>query len=64
MPSDEIKLDMLEIGNHGHEGCFDEMFNALLEKRLAETDCRENYFAMNMVYGAIESAASGKKIML
>ena len=64
LASDEIKLDMLEIGKHGHEGCFDEMFNALSEGRRAETDCRENYFAMNMVYGAIESAASGTKIKL
>jgi predicted dehydrogenase len=64
LPSDEMKLDMLEIGNHGHEGCFDEMFNALLENRRAETDCRDNYFAMNMVYGAIESAKSGKKVRL
>jgi hypothetical protein len=40
------------------------MFNALLENRCAETDCRDNYFAMNMVYGAIESAASGKKVSL
>jgi len=62
---DEIKLDFLDIGkNHGHFGCFDEMFNALNEKRPAETDCRENYFAMNMVYGAIESAKYGKKILL
>ena len=64
IPSDEIKFDMPEIGKHGHEGCFDEMFSALCENRRAETDCRENYFAMNMVYGAIESAASGKKVKL
>jgi len=65
IPFDEIKLDMLDIGkNHGHDGCFDEMFNALIEKRLAETDCHENYYAMNMVYGAIESAKYGKKVIL
>lgn len=64
IPSDDIKLDMLDIGKHGHEGCFDEMFNALIENRRAETDCHDNYFAMNMVYGAIESAASGKKVKL
>ena len=65
VPFDEIKLDLIDIGkNHGHEGCFDEMFNALIEKRPAETDCRENYYSMNMVYGAIESAKYGKKVML
>ena len=59
------KLKLLEIGkNHQHEGCFDEMFNALIEKRPAETDCHYNYFAMNMVYGAVESAKYGKKVML
>jgi len=65
VPFDEIKLDMLDIGkSHGHEGCFNEMFNALTEKRPAETDCHENYYSMNMVYGAIESAKYGKKIIL
>ena len=65
VPFDEIKLDLVDIGpHHGHEGCFDEMFSALLEGRPAETDCHENYFAMNMVYGAIESAKYGKKVML
>jgi len=65
VPFDEIKLDFVDIGkNHGHQGCFDEMFSALIEKRPAETDCRENYYSMNMVYGAIESAKYGKKVML
>ena len=50
--------------NYGHEGCFDEMFNALIDGRPAETDCNDNYYAMNMVYGAIESAKYNKKIML
>jgi predicted dehydrogenase len=63
--NDIIKLDFLDIGkNHQHEGCFDEMFNALIEKRPAETDCHGNYYAMNMVYGAVESAKYGKKVML
>ena len=65
VPFDEIKLDFIDTAkNHGHEGCFDEMFSALAEGRPAETDCRENYYAMNMVYGAIESAKYGKKVAL
>ena len=66
IPVDEIRLDFdgADNKNHGHEGCFDEMFSALTEKRPAETDCHENYHAMNMVYGAIESAKYGKKIAL
>ena len=55
---------MVELKHTGHEGCFEEMFNALIEKRPAETDCHDNYFAMNMVYGAIESAKYGKKVVL
>jgi predicted dehydrogenase len=59
------KLDFLNIGrNHQHDGCFDEMFAALIENRPAETDCHGNYYSMNMVYGAVESAKYGKKVML
>ena len=65
IPSDQVNIDFLDIGNHhGHEGCFDEMFAALTEQRPAETDCHENYYAVNMVYGAIESAKYGKKVSL
>ncbi|MCL1792873.1 MAG: Gfo/Idh/MocA family oxidoreductase [Oscillospiraceae bacterium] len=65
IPADEIKIAFADDGmRHGHEGCFDEMFAALSEKRPAETDCHENYHSMNMVYGAIESAKYGKKVML
>ena len=62
---DEIKLDFIDADkNRGHRGCFDEMFSALDEKRPAETDCHENFYSMNMVYGAIESAKTGKKVIL
>lgn len=51
-------------GKPGHEGCLDEMFLALKEGRPAETDCRDNVHSMAMVLGAIESAKSGRKVML
>ncbi|MUG44235.1 Gfo/Idh/MocA family protein [Paenibacillus woosongensis] len=51
-------------GKPGHEGCLDEMFLALEEGRPAETDCRDNIHSMAMVLGAIESAKSGRKVML
>jgi len=51
-------------GREGHYGCLDEMFNALLEGRKAETDCADNIKSMAMVFGALESAKKGKKIML
>ncbi|NLO82662.1 MAG: Gfo/Idh/MocA family oxidoreductase [Clostridiales bacterium] len=51
-------------GREGHEGCLDEMFNALLQGRKAETDCTDNIKSMAMVFGALESAKKGQKIML
>lgn len=52
------------IGNEGHAGCLDELFMALIEGRKAETDCSDNIKSMTMVFGAIESARVGKKIIL
>jgi predicted dehydrogenase len=51
-------------GREGHIGCLDEMFSALLEGRKAETDCTDNIKSMAMVFGALESAKKGRKIML
>ncbi|UJF34981.1 Gfo/Idh/MocA family protein [Paenibacillus hexagrammi] len=47
-----------------HHGCLEEMFTALSEGRRAETDCRDNLQSMLMVFGAIESARTGRKISL
>ncbi|BBH18943.1 oxidoreductase [Paenibacillus baekrokdamisoli] len=51
-------------GKEGHHGCFDEMFAALEEGRPAETDCLDNIKSVAMVFGAVESARTGKKVML
>ena len=51
-------------GNEGHTGCFDEMFNALIEDRNPETICFDNIKSMEMVFAAIESAKQGKKILI
>lgn len=61
---ERIELPKTWQGRPGHEGCLDEMFAALAEGRRAETDCRDNIKSMAMVYGAIDSAKSGKKIDL
>ncbi|MFB5762511.1 Gfo/Idh/MocA family protein [Paenibacillus medicaginis] len=45
-----------------HHGCLDEMFRALDEGRLVETDSRDNRLSMAMVLGALESAKSGRKV--
>ncbi|MNN74445.1 hypothetical protein D3C81_1906460 [compost metagenome] len=47
-----------------HHGCLEEMFQALAERRPAETDCRDNRYSMAMVFGALESARTGRKIEL
>lgn len=51
-------------GREGHFGCLDEMFAALMNGRKAETDCTDNIKSMAMVFGAIESAKRGEKVML
>ncbi|REE78923.1 putative dehydrogenase [Paenibacillus taihuensis] len=51
-------------GQEGHFGCFDEMFAALEEDRPAETDCLDNIKSVAMVFGAVESARTGQKVML
>lgn len=51
-------------GQEGHFGCLDEMFIALIEGRRAETDCRDNIKSMKMVFGALESARKGQKIII
>ena len=51
-------------GNEGHWGCLDEMFASIEQNRLAETDSSDNIKSMAMVFGAIESARTGKKIMI
>jgi len=73
VPSDEKKFmnDYRRVegvhswnGREGHYGCLDEMFDALMEGRRAETDCRDNLKSMEMVFGALESARKQKKIIL
>ena len=51
-------------GQEGHHGCLDEMFASLEEGRLAETDSTDNIKSMAMVFGAIESARTGRKVKL
>lgn len=47
-----------------HHGCLEEMFLSLKEQRPAETDCRDNRFSMAMVFGALESARSGRRLQI
>ncbi|OBZ14098.1 oxidoreductase [Bacillus sp. FJAT-27264] len=54
----------VEMKNTFHPGCLDEMFLSLEEQRPAETDCRDNRYSMAMVFGALESARTGQKIVI
>ncbi|MBS4205135.1 Gfo/Idh/MocA family protein [Lederbergia citrea] len=58
----KIEADLTWDGKDGHFGCLDEMFAALIEGRKAETDCTDNTHSVSMVYKAIESAQTGKKV--
>lgn len=51
-------------GKEGHGGCIEEMFAALLDGRIAETDCTDNIHSLAMVLAAIESAGSGQKVII
>ncbi len=51
-------------GREGHFGCLDEMFNALVAGRPAETAAHDNIKSLAMVEAAIESARLGKKISI
>lgn len=53
-----------ELKNTHHKGCLDDMFEALEQGRRTQTDCRDNILSMAMVFGAIESAKTGVKVLL
>lgn len=61
---DRVDAVLPDMTNEGHFGCLDEMFDALATGRKAETDCTDNIKSMEMVFGALESAAQKKKIDL
>ncbi|MRH43350.1 gfo/Idh/MocA family oxidoreductase [Aquibacillus halophilus] len=63
-PVKTVEVPLNWAGRDGHFGCLDEMFEALEQGRLAETDCTDNIKSISMVLGAIESAKTGKKITL
>lgn len=58
----EIELPITWKGREGHWGCLDEMFASLEEDRPSETDCRDNFKSVSMVFAAIESNKQGRRI--
>ena len=47
-----------------HHVCLEEMIDSLVKGHPAETICTDNIKSMEMVFGAIESSRSGKKVCL
>jgi len=52
------------LSREGHLGCLDEMFDALINNRKAETDCTDNIKSMAMVFGALKSSKEQRKVYL
>ena len=61
-----IRVDARDDGSgrEGHDGCLDELFDALLSGRPAETDAADNRNSLAMVMAAIESARTGTRVTI
>jgi len=63
-PFKRIEANWDWAGREGHAGCIDDMFAALEKREPAMTDCKDNIHSMRMVFGAIESAKAGRKLLM
>ena len=63
-PVKRVEPKGLWSGSEGHNGCFDAMYEALLSGTQPETQCADNIHSMEMVFGAVESARLGRKVVL
>ncbi|MEK3982530.1 Gfo/Idh/MocA family oxidoreductase [Paenibacillus sp. FSL K6-3166] len=61
---ERVNGEVIAMNKTFHHGCLEEMFLSLAEGRPAETNCRDNRYSMAMVFGALESAKTGRKINL
>ncbi|WP_280786330.1 Gfo/Idh/MocA family oxidoreductase [Paenibacillus sp. PastF-3] len=61
---ERVNGEVITMNKTFHHGCLEEMFLSLAEGRPAETNCRDNRNSMAMVFGALESAKTGRKINL
>ena len=59
---DRLEIPEAQMPSVGHEACLDAMMAALHEGREAETDCADNIKSLAMVFGAIESARTGRRV--
>jgi predicted dehydrogenase len=61
---ERVNGEVIEMNRTFHHGCLEEMFLSLSEERPAETNGRDNRYSMAMVFGALESGKTGRKIDL
>ncbi len=59
-----VETPVVWTGREGHDGCLDELFDALLSGRPAETDAADNRNSLAMVMAAIESARTGTRVRI
>ncbi|HBP37389.1 MAG TPA: oxidoreductase [Clostridiales bacterium] len=61
---ERVELKTAWNGLPQHQGCLEEMYRALLSGRRSDTDCRDNYKSISMVFASVESALSQKKVQV
>jgi predicted dehydrogenase len=59
-----VTIDKAPLKKTKHEACIEEMFDALNSGTRPQTDCRDNIKSIEMVFKAIESSRTGKRIVL
>ena len=60
----EVTTPAPYTGPEGHPGCLQEMFAAIAEGRPAETSYADNIQSLAMVFGAMESARRGERMVI
>ena len=52
----------VDLAAEGHPGCITDMFDSLAKGIRPQTDCRDNIYSIKMVYKAIESSKTKKRL--
>jgi len=63
-PTEKNAIEIGQMENTGHAGCIEEMFVALANGKRPQTDCRDNFKSIGMVYKAIESSRSKSAVAI
>jgi len=63
-PARQVEAEQVELEATGHEGCIREFLRAVRTGGRPQTICEDNIKSLAMVFGAIESAAAGRRVEL